>query len=152
MAGRPARPGEMVRFTRRAVPDAPFEVRLRTAEERKAPWRACPLARRGMIRFVGRTAPCMPSGAQYPGGWDNGDRIVLCFDPWWALGGSNPGPTGYEPAALPAELKARLRRPDIFFPNGCDTEGTIQAPAPVSFRYAARLNRTRRREKQEPQT
>ena len=26
---------------------------------------------------------------------------------WWALRGSNPGPFGYEPNALPVELKAR---------------------------------------------
>ena len=32
---------------------------------------------------------------------------------WWAFTDSNRGPTGYEPAALTAELKARLRNTAI---------------------------------------
>lgn len=27
---------------------------------------------------------------------------------WWRIGGSNPGPAGYEPAALPTELMRRI--------------------------------------------
>lgn len=130
----------------RAVPGVPSGWKTRTAEERKAPWRACPFARMGMIRFARRTVPYTPSVAQYTGGRDNGDRIVLRFDPRLAIRDSNPGLAGYWPAALPAELKARLRRPDKIFPDGRGTEGTIQALAPVSFGCAARPDKTRRPE------
>ena len=30
------------------------------------------------------------------------------FGNWWTVRGSNPGPTGYEPAALPTELAVRF--------------------------------------------
>ena len=36
-------------------------------------------------------------------------RCKLVSIRWWAFRDSNPGPTGYEPAALPTELTVHFR-------------------------------------------
>ena len=46
-------------------------------------------------------------------------ELIELFSPsfWWAHLGSNQGPTGYEPVALPAELWALLPFSSIIFPS-----------------------------------
>ena len=34
----------------------------------------------------------------------------LLLTSWWTVRDSNPGPTGYEPAALPTELAVRIQK------------------------------------------
>lgn len=40
---------------------------------------------------------------------------MLFFSKWWAFRDLNPGPIGYEPTALPAELKAQKVAPQVGF-------------------------------------
>ena len=34
--------------------------------------------------------------------------VFLCLIKWWTVRDSNPGPTGYEPVALPTELTVHI--------------------------------------------